>query len=183
MAQSLHGLLLQHQEHSPAALAVSVLLVFPLLVLLVRRLATPAAERARERLLSKLPSPPGLPVVGHLHLIAGSLPHISARDLAARYGRDRLLLLRLGAFPTLFVSSAAAAEAVLRTHDHVFASRSRSTVTEILFYGSSDVAFCPHGEHWRQVKKIATTHLLTNKKVRFFRGAREQEVTTRKLFA
>ncbi|MBO8831437.1 cytochrome P450, partial [Staphylococcus aureus] len=29
---------------------------------------------------------------------------------------------------------------------------------------------------WRQVKKIVTTHLLTNKKVRSYRHAREHEV-------
>uniref|UniRef100_A0A0A9TSW4 Uncharacterized protein n=1 Tax=Arundo donax TaxID=35708 RepID=A0A0A9TSW4_ARUDO len=39
-----------------------------------------------------------------------------------------------------------------------------------------DVAFAPYGEHWRQVKMIATTHLLTNRKVRSYRHAREQEV-------
>ncbi|TVU34061.1 hypothetical protein EJB05_15886 [Eragrostis curvula] len=174
-AQGLHWLQQQqHQEHSQAAL-VSVLLVVPLVVLLLVRRITTADARAREQQLNKLPSPPGLPVIGHLHLV-GSLPHISVRELAAKHGRDGILLLRLGSVPSIVISSAAAAEAVLRTHDHVFASRNRSTVTEILFYGSSDVAFAPHGEHWRQVKKISTTHLLSNKKVRSYRGAREQEV-------
>ncbi|KAI4968579.1 hypothetical protein ZWY2020_045909 [Hordeum vulgare] len=160
---------------------VFVLLLCPLLVLLaVRRLATPstaaATARAREELLSRLPSPSRrLPVIGHLHLV-GSLPHISLRDLATKHGRDGLMLLRLGAVPTLVVSSPSAAQAVLRTHDHVFASRPYSLVSEILFYGPSDVAFSPYGEHWRQVRKIATTHLLTNKKVRSYRHAREHEV-------
>ncbi|KAM3372952.1 hypothetical protein ACQJBY_019729 [Aegilops geniculata] len=180
---ALHELLLLLQARSPhAALGlVFVLLVCPLLVLLVgRRLATPsmaaAAARAREELLGRLPSPPSrLPVIGHLHLF-GSLPHVSLRDLAAKHGRDGLMLLRLGAVPTLVVSSPSAAEAVLRTHDHVFASRPYSAVTEILFYGPTDAAFSPYGEHWRQVKKIATTHLLTNKKVRSYRYAREHEV-------
>jgi hypothetical protein len=123
-----------------------------------RRLATPSTATApagasRDQLLSRLPSPPGrLPVIGHLHLV-GALPHVSLRDLAARHGRDGLLLLRLGAVPTLVVSSAKAAQAVLRTHDHVFASRVYSAVTDILFYGATDVAFCAYGEHWRQVKK------------------------------
>jgi cytochrome P450 len=75
------------------------------------------------------------------------------------------------------VSSRAAAQAVLHTHDHVFASRAHSPVTDILFYGSTDVAFSPYGDHWRQVKKIATTHLLTARKVRSYRHAREHEVS------
>lgn len=175
--QSLHELLLLLQARSPsrhAALVVSALLACPLLVILVvRRFGT---ATAREQLLSKLPSPSlGLPIIGHLHLV-GSLPHVSLRDLADKHGRDGLMLLRLGAVPTLVVSSPSAAQAVLRTHDHVFASRPYSPVTEILFYGPSDVAFCPYGEHWRQVKKIATTHLLTNRKVRSYRHVREHEV-------
>ncbi|CAL4957873.1 unnamed protein product [Urochloa decumbens] len=166
-------------DESPqrAALICTLLLACPvILLILLRRLTTSPAAAARERLLSKLPSPPRrLPVIGHLHLV-GPLPHVSLRDLAAEHSRDGLMLLRLGAVPTLVVSSPRAAQAVLRTHDHVFASRAHSPVADILFYGSSDVAFAPYGEHWRQVKKIATTHLLTNKRVRAYRHAREQEV-------
>ncbi|KAJ1295009.1 hypothetical protein BS78_01G190300 [Paspalum vaginatum] len=159
------------------ALVYSLLLACPvILLLLARRCATSAAARKKERLLRMLPSPPHwLPVIGHLHLV-GRLPHVSLRDLAADHSRGGLMLLRLGAVPTLIVSSPRATEAVLRTHDHVFASRACSPVTDILFYGSTDVSFAPYGEHWRQVKKIATTHLLTNKKVRVYRHAHEQEV-------
>ncbi|CAO2164763.1 unnamed protein product [Urochloa humidicola] len=165
---------------APALVFSSVLLIAAFL-LLRRRFGTSssaaaAARKARdEQLLSKLPSPPGrLPIIGHLHLV-GTLPHVSLRDLAAK--RGGLMLLRLGAVPTLVVSSASAAQAVLRTQDHVFASRAYSPVTDILFYGSTDVAFAPYGEHWRQVRKISTMHLLTNKKVRSYRHARQHEVS------
>ncbi|XP_066382384.1 3-hydroxyindolin-2-one monooxygenase-like [Miscanthus floridulus] len=178
-----HHELLQQRAKSPpqVALVVSVLLVCPLLVLLlVRRCigTTPstATARAREELLSKLPSPPRrLPVIGHLHLV-GRLPHVSLRDLSAKHGRNGLMLLHLGAVPTLIVSSPSAAQAVLRTQDHIFASRATSPVTDILFYGSTDVVFSPYGEHWRQVKKIVSAHLLATKKVRFYSHAREHEV-------
>uniref|UniRef100_A0ACD5W5Y1 Uncharacterized protein n=1 Tax=Avena sativa TaxID=4498 RepID=A0ACD5W5Y1_AVESA len=171
----LHEVLLQARSPRPLVL-VSVLLA-SVVLLLVRRFGSgTATARAKEEALSKLPSPRGrLPVIGHLHLV-GSLPHVSLRDLAAQHGRDGLTLLRLGAVPTLVVSSPASAQAVLRTHDHVFASRAHSPVTDILFYGSTDVAFCPYGDHWRQVKKIATTHLLTARKVRSYRDARLHEV-------
>jgi len=67
----------------------------------------------------------------------------SLRDLAAKHGRDGLLLLRLGAVPTLVVSSPRAAVAVLRTHDHVLSSRPWSPVADILFYSARSVAFSP----------------------------------------
>ncbi|CAO2205438.1 unnamed protein product [Urochloa humidicola] len=174
----LHELLLITQSHSAALIFPSVLLIIVALLLLRLSNKLPSSTARAEQLLSKLPSPPGrLPIIGHLHLV-GSLPHVSLRDLAAKHGSNGgLMLLRLGSVPTLVVSSPAAAQAVLRTHDHVFASRAYSPVTDILFYGSSDVAFAPYGEHWRQVRKICTTHLLTAKKVRSYRHARELEVS------
>ncbi|RCV39013.1 hypothetical protein SETIT_8G188500v2 [Setaria italica] len=156
---------------SSGLLRVLALLFF--LFLVAVHLATPRSRT--EKLLRKLPSPPfELPVIAHLHLI-GSLPHHSLSDLAKRHGPD-VMLLRLGAVPTLVVSSPRAAKAVLRTHDHVFASRPHSAVADILFYGSTDVSFTPYGEYWRRARKDITTHLLTAAKVRSNRAAREQEV-------
>ncbi|PUZ49784.1 hypothetical protein GQ55_6G005600 [Panicum hallii var. hallii] len=71
---------------------------------------------------------------------------------------------------------AARPEAVLRAHDHVFASRPFNPLADILAYGLLDVGFAPYGERWRQAKRLLTTHLLTARKVRSFRGAREAEV-------
>jgi hypothetical protein len=62
-------------------------------------------------------------------------------------------------------------EAVLRRHDQVFVSRPGSVVFDILLYGSSDVAFAPYGEYWRQARKLVTTHVLSVKKVKSFNRA------------
>ncbi|XP_044392359.1 indole-2-monooxygenase [Triticum aestivum] len=121
------------------------------------------------------PSPPKLPLIGHLHLV-GPDPHISLAELSRKHaGRGGLMLLRLGQVPNLVVSSPSAAEAVLRTHDHVFASRPPSIVAGVLLSGPSDVALAPYGEYWRQARKLVTTHLLSARKVRTLQGAREEE--------
>nr|BAN19926.1 cytochrome P450 [Echinochloa phyllopogon] len=168
--------------------ATAQILVVPLLLLLLLLLhyQLVVASRRRRRCSSsnddskQLPlSPPGgLPVIGHLHLI-GDLPHVSLRDLVAAQddnGGSGLMLLRLGAVPNLIVSSPRAARAILRTHDHVFASRPTSTVGDTILYGSSDVALAPYGEHWRQARKLVTAHLLTVRKVHSYCHARKQEV-------
>ncbi|XP_052157807.1 indole-2-monooxygenase-like [Oryza glaberrima] len=154
------------------SLVLMTSLLFPLLVLLVMRCYV---TRSGAKLLDKLPSVPGrLPVIGHLHLI-GSLPHISLRDLATKHSPD-MMLLHLGAVPTLVVSSSRVAQSILRTHDDIFASRPYSPIANILFYGATDVGFSPYNEYWRQIKKITTTHLLTVKKVRSYVSARQREV-------
>jgi indolin-2-one monooxygenase/3-hydroxyindolin-2-one monooxygenase/benzoxazinone N-monooxygenase len=164
--------------HGSSAHALLDLLLFlvPLVLLLVVVGGKRWSRRTKQRLNLPLPpSPPGkLPVIGHLHLV-GSFPHVSFRDLARKHGQD-LMLLRLGAVNTVIVSSPRAAEAVLRTHDHALASRARSAVADIIFYRSSDVAFAPYGEPWRQGRKVITTHMLSARKVQSFRPDREEEV-------
>ncbi|CAD6246603.1 unnamed protein product [Miscanthus lutarioriparius] len=167
---------------SPLVLAQCLLLLLVPLLLLLHYYASRRSRSNRRHGSSCSddkqqlpPSPPGLPIIGHLHLI-GDLPHVSLRDLSAKHGRDGLVLLHLGAATTLIVSSPQAAEAIMRTHDHVFASRLVSTVSDDLMYGSSDIAFSPYGEHWRQARKLVTTHLLTVKKVHSYRSARKEEV-------
>uniref|UniRef100_A0A0E0MFC7 Cytochrome P450 n=1 Tax=Oryza punctata TaxID=4537 RepID=A0A0E0MFC7_ORYPU len=152
-----------------------LLLLSPIFLLLLHyALATFTTSRARKK--DRLPpSPLALPVIGHLHLV-GLLPHVSLRRLASKHGPD-LMLLRLGAVPMLVASSPRAAEAILRTQDHVFASRPRTVLADIVFYGSRDVGFAPYGEHWRQARKLVTTHLLSVKKVQSLQLAREEEVS------
>ncbi|CAN6234723.1 unnamed protein product [Urochloa humidicola] len=163
-------------DSSPAAKVFFPLLLSALLLaILLRYLATGATTNNKQATGKKRlpPSPPALPLIGHLHLV-GPLPHVSMRCLAARHGD--LMLLRLGAVPTLVASSPHAAQLVLRTHDQSLASRPRSIFGDILGYGPSDVGFAPYGEGWRQAKKLVTTHLLSAKKVLSYRAAREEEV-------
>jgi len=156
------------------------LLLLPLSLLLVGYPLF-SAKRARKRQQETdgnhlPPLPPALPVLGHLHLVGFRFPHVTLRSIAEKHGGD-LMLLRLGAMPALIVSSPRAAEAVLRTHDRVFASRPPSLVAEVLMHGRNDIGFAPYGEHWRQARKLVTTHLLTVKRVQSFRHARQEEVS------
>ncbi|XP_037431957.1 indolin-2-one monooxygenase-like [Triticum dicoccoides] len=161
-----------HGASTPAVLLTVLLLLIIRLAWV--RTATASTRFGKQQQLP--PSPPGkLPIIGHLHLL-GSQTHISIRDLDAKHGRNGLLLLRIGAVPTLFVSSPSAAEAVLRTHDQIFASRPPSMAANIIRYGPTDIAFAPYGEYWRQARKLLTTHMLSAKVVHSFRHGRQEEV-------
>uniref|UniRef100_A0A453JGH9 P450 n=1 Tax=Aegilops tauschii subsp. strangulata TaxID=200361 RepID=A0A453JGH9_AEGTS len=159
---------------STEALLLTVLLLLIIRLAWVRAFATTTASTKCKQQLP--PTPPGkLPIIGHLHLI-GSHPHVSFRDLAAKHGRDGLMLVHVGAVPTVVVSTPQAAEAVLRTHDHVFASRPRNPVADIIRYNSTDIAFAPYGDYWRRARKVVNTHLLSVKMVYSKRHDREEEV-------
>ncbi|XP_072989667.1 indole-2-monooxygenase-like [Typha latifolia] len=86
------------------------------------------------------------------------------------------MLLQLGEIPTLVVSSPEMARVVMRTHDHIFASRPLLKGFDILLYGAKDIAFTPYCEHWKQEKKLCTMHLLNTKKVESFKHVKEEEV-------
>ncbi|GJN39849.1 hypothetical protein PR202_gb28997 [Eleusine coracana subsp. coracana] len=181
MAHAVLHKLLPHGGEEAALLFVLlvVFLVLLPLILLIRLFSTTSkkdyGEKDDERLLRRLPSPPNrLPVLGHMHLM-GPLPHVSLAALAAKHGPD-LMPLRLGSVPTVVASSPRAAEAILRTHDHVFASRPSSMVADIILYGASDSCYAPYGAHFRKVRKLVTLHLLSSKKVLAYRPDREEEV-------
>jgi len=131
----------------------------------------------KKRQSSKLPpSPPSLPVIGHLHLI-GRLAHRSLRELQLRYGGScGLLYLQLGRRRTLVVSTAAAAADLFRNHDLAFASRPHSVSGDKMMYGCNNVSFAPYGGNWRRGKKIAVVHLLSLRRVESFAPVRAAEV-------
>ncbi|CAM0952589.1 unnamed protein product [Alopecurus aequalis] len=126
---------------------------------------------------SKLPpSPPSLPLIGHLHLL-GRLPHRSLRELHLRYGTDGgLLCLQLGRRRTLVVSTAAAAADLYKNHDLAFASRVPSAVVDKVSNGSTNVSFAPYGDAWRRSKKLAVVHLLSPRRADSFGPVRSAEV-------
>lgn len=143
---------------------LAVILLLPLLAVKLRR---------RNHGNKPPPGPWQLPVIGSLHHLVGALPHRAMRDLARRHGP--LMLLRLGELPVVVASSPDAAREVMRTHDAAFATRPRTATIRELTRDGLGVAFAPHGEHWRQLRKLCVTELLSPRRVRSLRGGREAE--------
>ncbi|OMO73081.1 Cytochrome P450 [Corchorus olitorius] len=119
------------------------------------------------------PSPPKLPIFGHLHLL-GNLPHRSLENLSQRYGP--VMLLQLGSVPNLIISSAKMAKEFLKTHDIDCCTRPASPGGTKFSYNGLDVAFSPYGDYWKEMRKLFITELLSMKRVQSFAYARESEV-------
>eukprot|EP01018_Ginkgo_biloba_P008245 Gb_06160 [translate_table: standard] len=130
----------------------------------------------KSRSYQKLKLPPGptpLPIIGNLHVL-GNLPHRKLRELSKKYGP--IMFLRLGSVPTVVASSPEMAKEFLKTHDLIFASRPATCVGKNLLYNSTNVAFCPYGPYWRQMRKVCVMELLSAKRLELMKFIREEEV-------
>eukprot|EP01018_Ginkgo_biloba_P004895 Gb_40530 [translate_table: standard] len=121
------------------------------------------------------PSPPGWPIIGHLHLL-GSLPHRSLDRIAKTYGP--IMHLRLGCVPVVVASSADMAKEFLKTHDQIFASRPRTAAGKYTVYNYSDITWSPYGAYWRQARKICLMELLSAQRLESFEYIRVEEVSS-----
>jgi cytochrome P450 len=153
-------------SYYPHYLLLAAILVLPVLLLKLRPRRPNGANLP--------PGPWQLPVIGSMHHLVGALPHCAMRDLARRLGAP-LMLLRLGELHVVVASSANAARAVLRTHDAALATRSLTATIRALSIDGFGVVFAPQGEHWRQLRKLCVTELLSARRVRSLRSSREAE--------
>ncbi|PON94058.1 Cytochrome P450, E-class, group I, partial [Trema orientale] len=150
----------------------SILLTFLLFVFMVLKVLK--SEKTSSSTSKLPPGPWRLPILGNLHQLS-TLPHRSLRDLAKKHGP--FMYLRFGEVPTVVVSSPEYAQEVMKTHDVIFASRPRILASEIMSYGSVNIAFAPYGEYWRQLRKICVQELLSSARVQSFKPVREEELS------
>ncbi|KAL1197394.1 Cytochrome [Cardamine amara subsp. amara] len=120
------------------------------------------------------PSPPSLPIIGHLHLLLSSLSHKSLQKISSKYGP--LLHIRIFNVSIILVSSASVAEEIFKAHDVNISSRGVAAIDESLVFGSFGVVYAPYGDYWKFVKKIIATKLLRPAVLERSRGVRAEEL-------
>ncbi|KAF0914196.1 hypothetical protein E2562_027611 [Oryza meyeriana var. granulata] len=143
------------------------------LLLFVAGLAVLYALRRWSSGLRLPPSPFGLPILGHLHLLA-PLPHQALHRLAERHGP--LLYLRLGSVPCVAACSPDAAREVLKTHETAFLDRPKPAAVHRLTYGGQDFSFSAYGPYWRFMKRACVHELLAGRTLDRLRHVRREEV-------
>ncbi|XP_013675137.2 cytochrome P450 705A1-like [Brassica napus] len=120
------------------------------------------------------PSPPSLPIIGHLHLLFSTSLHKSFQKVSSKYGP--LLHLRIFNVRILLVSSASVAYEIFKDHDMSISSHGPIGIDECIVFGSSGFIKAPCGDYWKFVKKIITTKMLGPQALERSRGLREVEI-------
>ncbi|KAL6296193.1 hypothetical protein ACE6H2_004335 [Prunus campanulata] len=119
------------------------------------------------------PSPPSLPIIGHLHLLKQPI-HRTLQALSGKFGK--LLLLRWGSRRVLLVSSPSLAEELFTKHDIIFANRPRLLIGKHLAYDFTTVSLAPYGDLWRNLRRIMTLELFSTSRLAQFSSIRQGEV-------
>ncbi|KAK2981151.1 hypothetical protein RJ640_013473 [Escallonia rubra] len=149
---------------------------FPVVFAIVFVLTLIVKHRKKSHAQKLPPGPMKLPLIGNLHqlIIGSSIPHVALERLAGKYGP--IMHLQLGEGSAIVISSAEAAEEVLKEHELVFAQRPTFFAFEVGEYGNQGIVFAPHGSFWRQIRKVFIVELLGARQVRSFKALREEEV-------
>nr|QZX44674.1 (-)-limonene 3-hydroxylase 1 [Mentha longifolia] len=121
------------------------------------------------------PGPPKLPLIGHLHLLWGKLPQHALASVAKQYGP--VAHVQLGEVFSVVLSSREATKEAMKLVDPACADRFDSIGTKIMWYDNDDIIFSPYSEHWRQMRKICVSELLSARNVRSFGFIRQDEVS------
>ncbi|KAF3544568.1 hypothetical protein DY000_02004635 [Brassica cretica] len=120
------------------------------------------------------PSPPSLPIIGHLDLLLSVLAHRSLQKLSSKYGS--ILYLRIFSSPIVLVSSASVAYEIFRAHDVNISSRGLPATEDSLFAGSFSFISAPYGDYWKFMKKVLVTNLLGPQALKRSRRVRADEL-------
>ncbi|KAK0592734.1 hypothetical protein LWI29_024342 [Acer saccharum] len=119
------------------------------------------------------PSPPSIPIIGHLHLLT-PLMHRTFHDLSKKYGQ--VISLKYGSRLVVVVSSSTAVMECFTKNDVVLANRPKLLISKHLAYGHTTVASSSHGEHWRNLRRICAIEIFSTNRLNKFQAIRKDEV-------
>ncbi|XP_027109578.1 cytochrome P450 81Q32-like [Coffea arabica] len=135
-------------------------------------------NRSLHKLQNRPPTPfPTIPFTGHLYLLKRkkNVPlHIALCEVSRKYGP--VLYLRFGIRPVVLVSSTSGAEECFTKNDITFANRPTLLVGKLLNYNSTTLVWSSYGQHWRNLRQIATLEILSSNTIHRLSPIRVDEV-------
>ncbi|KAK9165857.1 hypothetical protein Scep_001048 [Stephania cephalantha] len=119
------------------------------------------------------PSPPSLPILGHLHLTKKPL-HRTLHTISNKYGP--VVLLHFGSLPVLLVSSPSAIEECFIKNDIIFAQRPQILAGSLFSYDFTTLGWAPYGQHWRDLRRIMGARVFSPTSLEMSSAVRFEEI-------
>ncbi|KAM6564476.1 hypothetical protein CsatB_024474 [Cannabis sativa] len=117
------------------------------------------------------------PIIGHLHLFGGK--NLTHKTLGAMADKDGpIFTIKLGSHKVVVVNNGEIAKDCFTTHDMAFSTRPTIVASKLLGYNYAMFGFAPYGAYWREMRKIATVELLSNKRLDLLKHIWSSEVDT-----
>ncbi|KAK7352373.1 hypothetical protein VNO80_17793 [Phaseolus coccineus] len=116
------------------------------------------------------------PLIGHLHLLGGDdqLLYRTLGAMADQYGPA--FNIWLGTRRAFVVSSWEVAKECFTTNDKALASRPTTVAAKHMGYNYAVFGFAPYSPFWREMRKIATLELLSNRRLEMLKHVRVSEL-------
>ncbi|KAM1085537.1 hypothetical protein ACFX2B_011169 [Malus domestica] len=116
----------------------------------------------KDRASRAIPGPPGYPLIGSFAVFIGSTRHRVLAKLARSFRAEALMSFSVGLSRFVIASQPETAKEMLNST--AFANRPvNETAYELLF--NRAMGFAPYGEYWRNLRRIAATHLFSPKRI------------------
>ncbi|KAI3762909.1 hypothetical protein L1987_53351 [Smallanthus sonchifolius] len=118
------------------------------------------------------------PIIGHLHLLGGGdqLLYRTLGAMADKYGPA--FNIRLGTRRAFVVSSWEVAKECFTVNDKALASRPKTAAVKHMGYNYAVFGFAPYTPFWREMRKIATLELLSNRRLEMLKDVRVSEINS-----
>ncbi|XP_071730780.1 cytochrome P450 76C1-like [Rutidosis leptorrhynchoides] len=156
-------------EKDKLARTILTILV-PVLVLIWYKWTLWYTHKGRSRLP---PGPNGLPIVGYLPFLRSNL-HERYTDMAHKYGP--IFSFRLGSKLHVVVNSVDLVKLVARELYQTFANRNPPVTALTITYGALDVVWSNNNAHWRNMRKLLVSQVMSNTNLDACQGFRTDEV-------
>ncbi|KAG9445981.1 hypothetical protein H6P81_012109 [Aristolochia fimbriata] len=105
-----------------------------------------------------IPGPIGWPLLGSIPVLMGPHAHRKLAKISAALGAKRLMALSFGCTRVVISSHPETAREILS--GAAFADRPPKEAARLLMFELA-IGFAPSGDHWRHLRRLATTHLFS----------------------